>query len=111
MSEHSPEPWTGTAHNVDHVSLHDAEGRYITKSTHYKDSEPFGSVSFPDAQRIVACVNACKGIPTEALDAGVIARLLGIASDAVSGLGSNIDCQHYCSISNGLTEIYEKATA
>ena len=30
-----------------------------------------------DARRIVACWNACENIPTEALEAGVVAELVG----------------------------------
>ena len=39
-----------------------------------------------DARRIVAAVNACKGIPTEALEAGVVGdmlRALKVASAAI----------------------------
>ena len=32
-----------------------------------------------DAKRIVACVNACEGITTEALEAGVVEDSIGIA--------------------------------
>ncbi len=35
-----------------------------------------GEVKTPNAPRIVACVNACAGIPTEALDAGTIPALI-----------------------------------
>ncbi len=30
------------------------------------------------ARRIVACVNACKGIPTDTLESGVVAKLFAI---------------------------------
>lgn len=33
-----------------------------------------------DARRIVACVNACDGIPTEALEAGVVRELIKAAT-------------------------------
>ena len=33
-----------------------------------------------DARRTVACVNACEGIPTEALEAGVIRNLINAAT-------------------------------
>jgi hypothetical protein len=32
-------------------------------------------LSKDELRRIVACVNACRGIPTEALEAGVIGQL------------------------------------
>jgi hypothetical protein len=36
-----------------------------------------GTVAFPnDARRIVACVNACEGVPTGMLEGGIIRRLL-----------------------------------
>ena len=33
-----------------------------------------------DARRIVACVNACEGIPTEALESGVVRELIEAAT-------------------------------
>ena len=47
----------------------DAEPIIETDSGVYGPSEP-------DARRIVACVNACAGIPTEALEAGALGKAL-----------------------------------
>jgi len=53
---HQPEPWTH-------------EGRYILDAGQWT----LASTKFPaDARRIVAAVNAVRGIPTEALESWVI---------------------------------------
>ena len=39
-----------------------------------------------DARRTVACVNACEGIPTEALEAGVVRELIDAAESALFAL-------------------------
>jgi hypothetical protein len=38
--------------------------------------------------RIVACVNACAGIPTEQLEAGCVGKLLGVARGVVHACSS-----------------------
>src|SRR5690606_13994870 len=43
-----------------------------------------------NAQRIVACVNACEGIPTEALEAGVVRELVEALEALVVGLEREI---------------------
>jgi hypothetical protein len=72
MSEtkHSPEPWrfenipgrkgAGAVRDV---------GDFVVART-LPEAMP------GDARRIVACVNACAGIPTEALEAGALAEAL-----------------------------------
>lgn len=58
MSElHSPEPWTID----DKVRVHDANGRDLE----YDCADGFDA---NDIRRIVACVNACAGIPSELLN-------------------------------------------
>lgn len=77
MSEHSPEPWF-------------KDLTYI-----YDDNEnPVGPIlssngdySEQDARRIVACVNACKGIETEAIEGlaeGTIEDALKVMWDDVA---------------------------
>ena len=57
-------------------------GRYVTDAD---DETIIGGNDYgpilndADARRIVACVNACAGIPTEALEAGALDVLLGAA--------------------------------
>ncbi len=66
MSKHTPEPWQ--VH-------HDASGGVFVSSekTSFHIAE-IGSdddeAVIPDALRIVACVNACAGLPQESLDGG-----------------------------------------
>ena len=73
---HSPEPWT--------IEIEDAPSVAPSAIIHHPESINQGiyvvaklngeicNRALDDAERIVACVNACKGIPTEALDAGAI---------------------------------------
>ena len=44
------------------------------------DNELAFAIQCANARRIVACVNACEGIPTEALEAGVIRDLIDAAT-------------------------------
>lgn len=48
--------------------------------------------------RIVACVNACRGIPTERLLTMDIKAIVELAD---SHSPSNIDCEDYCSFYSG----------
>lgn len=66
MAEHSPEPWStqlirgedDMARSVVVCGLFDANGKRVADF-----------LCDPDLNRIVACVNACKGIPIETLEA------------------------------------------
>ena len=44
-----------------------------------------------DARRIVACVNACDGIPTESLEAGVVRKLVRAATETTLALLGRIE--------------------
>ena len=78
MAKHSPEPWKGTTIAPDVWLLADAEGSTVftdkTVDADYPGS-PEGTTfsvaatSRGNMERIVACVNACRGVPTEALNA------------------------------------------
>lgn len=66
-ARHKPEPW----HVHNHVHVHGpAEQRIATIQGEFGD--PGNSAT---ARRIVACVNACAGISTAALEHGIVARL------------------------------------
>ena len=77
---HSPEPWGYKADGppVDDpdgyceiFACADAEfGQYITVVVTWvsEDGDAAYGIRQVDARRIVACVNACKGIPTEVLE-------------------------------------------
>lgn len=65
MSKHTPEPWE--ANQVSGTSEY-----FITEYDEYIDADKFPEIarvySEANAARIVACVNACKDIPTEHLE-------------------------------------------
>lgn len=62
MSEHTKEPWhTGKNHNAERF-IYGEDGWAIAECVQTKDK------MFANARRIVACVNACKGISTEKLE-------------------------------------------
>lgn len=59
---HSPEPWKL-------AQVDDDDERFTAEDAtgHRLESDPYDGVSTEDWTRIVACVNACQGIPTEDL--------------------------------------------
>lgn len=67
MTDHSPEPWKIDTVNADrrvHVSgIYDAQ-----QQCPLTPSPGDWTMSVEDARRITACVNACRGIPTEDLE-------------------------------------------
>ena len=68
---HSPEPWS--VDPTDQEDIHDGNGKWVVCADRYQPVD----MSIENAERIVACVNACKGIPTEDLQDGVIPMHLG----------------------------------
>jgi hypothetical protein len=83
-AKHSPEPWRLDGEN----DIADATGAVVV----HTEWEQHGYInvetrlewpwwSYPgNRARIVACVNACAGIPTEALEAGNLGEALGLAA-------------------------------
>jgi hypothetical protein len=69
VSEHSPTPWKASQLFGDELGIDDADGDEVT-----------GFMDAADARRIVACVNACDGLPQDALDGGWTA--LGLSKHA-----------------------------
>lgn len=78
MSEvqHTPEPWTleEVGDKIKHLCPAKDGMSILTVALEYKDGEDdptyLGAVWSPhDARRIVAAVNACRGVPTEKLEA------------------------------------------
>jgi hypothetical protein len=70
-TKHSPEPWTtDDAHPGD---LFDTEGWKVAECW---DPENAPGNCVDVATRIRACVNACAGVPTAALEAGALAKAL-----------------------------------
>lgn len=69
MSEHTPEPWQSCL------------GQEITDSHEITVADVFGTTDKlreANTRRIVACVNACEGISTEALEGEIIKELLEV---------------------------------
>lgn len=82
-TQHSLEPWTWIPEETDTdwdgsefisspAELRDANG----KSVFTVDMDEYLGLSSENARRIAACVNACEGIPTEALEEGVVRELV-----------------------------------
>lgn len=91
MSEHSPEPWVlkladrrrEYGQEVEEIFSPSVRERGAEQATDRDpivetDSGYYGPTE-ADARRIVACVNACAGIPTEALERGALRAFLSLA--------------------------------
>jgi hypothetical protein len=59
---HSPEPWEVVPHGYEGFQIKTQNGGEIF-------TRP-AQMRYTNAERIVACVNACQGIPTEDLQQG-----------------------------------------
>jgi len=83
MSKHTPEPWDifdirlqSDFQPVAHIGQNDANEDLWVGQRH---TQIHGGGPDEDARRIVACVNACKGISTERLEKmvpGTLANLI-----------------------------------
>lgn len=73
MTNHSPEPWRHTAVAGGWDGVKDRDGTLLC-SLNYNNPE--------NATRIAACVNACEGISTEALNGNVVKNLMEAAIKA-----------------------------
>lgn len=87
MARHTQEPWkrAGASYRVNI----DEKFYVVVKWTTPVDSADRRRIN-EIADRIPACVNACAGIPTEALEQGVVAEMrdtLEFASIDVGGVG------------------------
>ena len=91
MSEHTPEPWM-VANNTDIFPVGDTKARkHIADcDTSNAPLENDGTNDMTDldydetranARRIVAAVNACEGISTEALEAGAVRDLVAVVDE------------------------------
>lgn len=68
MTKHSPEPWRiGADAGFQLIQILSAEG--------FQTCVGEQSCGIDDARRIVACVNACRGIPTEMLERSVLEQI------------------------------------
>lgn len=88
MSEtkHSPEPWEcmteGRAFGHPDPPPEERERERWCLVVALEDDPPLAYFEDEgDARRAALCVNACAGFPTEALEAGALAKALGAAVD------------------------------
>lgn len=82
MSEHTPEPWVMST-KADGNWWHISAGNQAIAAVHAaskKRNEPYASMFEANASRIIACVNACAGLPTEQLESSPLGGVLnGVA--------------------------------
>lgn len=77
MENHTPEPWVKKGSTV----ISPSRGGLTVEEydeqtwTYYGGYLIAESITDANARRIVACVNACAGIPSEALEAGAIREM------------------------------------
>lgn len=75
-AEHSPEPWRD-----DNGTVRDRDGRYVMGLIRAITDESLNENMGPsedNTDRIVACVNACAGIPSEDLKGAIsVLKVLG----------------------------------
>jgi hypothetical protein len=69
-----PEPWHVKSHPDANITLIGNDKGWVFYLTHNDEFLP--EIQEASARRIVACVNACEGIPTEALEDGVVRELI-----------------------------------
>lgn len=72
MSEHTKEPWVSTGRYIG-VPNHKS---YIAECRDQNGNWTNELMPLANGRRIVACVNACKGVSTESLEQDVVAKLL-----------------------------------
>lgn len=93
MSKHTPEPWSYGFPKVNGVDVREAKcmvsagGWHVASVSHggiYPD-EPFGSQTREaNARRIVACVNACRGLPTDDLEKMQLGGVLNATAELLA---------------------------
>jgi hypothetical protein len=90
-AKHTPEPWESRDHGTrtlkvaSNVAIHDAGNMTLAVL-------PIGGFRVhEDARRIVACVNACQGLSTEALESGALESARNYARAAIECLEENED--------------------
>ena len=84
--EHTPEPWRFDARGIWQEAEVWTRARQVVSSCDDGYCDP---VSKANAIRIVACVNACAGIPTDVLEANIIKDLMTIGDEHGTDYQSN----------------------
>ncbi len=77
-AQHTPGPWSRNGNRI-----HGESGSLVATIAYFREA----SIEIGNARRIVACVNACEGISTEALEAGVVKEL----REALEGIEKFLD--------------------
>ena len=109
--QHTQGPWnvgygsgiTGPRAAAVYLSMNGVKYEVIRKDDRLVAVVPHGEGdALEDARRIVAAVNAVEGIPTDALEAGVIRELLEVLDDIVRRLEwdgwDDVDRTHICPV-------------
>lgn len=78
--EHSKTPWKIGAMESGQAAIDSADGKEVT-----------GFIDMEDARRILACVNACAGIRTEALEHRV--HMLAAEDDTISLMEAQLETE------------------
>jgi hypothetical protein len=110
MSNHTPEPWGTTKGNGIHLTLANGEGHWfpIVYSKNGMDVAyivPMEDTKHADADRIVACVNACAGINPEAVpDMLHLARLVANLNENHLEIGAGRMLEMVTAARNALTK-------
>jgi hypothetical protein len=82
-----PEPWHVKSHPDANITLIGNDKGWVFYLTHNDEFLP--EIQEANARRIVACVNACEGIPTEALEDGAVKQLVEVLQHCKETLESN----------------------
>ena len=70
MTTHTPEPCQVNEDGTGDLFISGKGGRYITEMVSFHEDQRTEDQVMEDSRRIVACVNACAGIPTDVLQIG-----------------------------------------
>ena len=92
MTQHTPEPWA-TTQSIAYASIRDASGNLIA-DTCFSSCNGDVELGEANARRIVACVNACEGIPTDDLEDTKLLPMLdsyGVAIQQRDDLQAQVD--------------------
>lgn len=101
MTMHAKEPWRievkpHYGSMEEYLDLVDSAGISIVDvGSPCRDEGSYPDLSREDAERIVACVNACRGIPTEVLARGNVKMLVEMAQQ-FSGNKNNVTATALC---------------
>jgi hypothetical protein len=97
MSKHTPEPWRVHFYN-ENVGYGIAAGpdiptqwpdKMVVEFGGTQDGDSQGVISKENAERVVACVNACKGLP----DPGVVPEIVAVLRECETDDGASSLCR------------------